>query len=246
MIVETLSIARRFCGPPKSGNGGYVCGRLAKHLHGPTAVRLRVPPPLETEMLVEASENRARLLRGTIVIAEAQGAEIELAALPAPSFPEAVEAARSYLGFIRHSFPRCFVCGPQRTFGDGMRIFPGLIEARSIVAAPWIPDASLAERSGTLAPEFIWAALDCPSGFAVLPVPEGKTLVLGELCARVGSAVRPGDRCVVIGWPLHVDGRKRYAGSAIFTESGDAVAVGRATWIEVPVTAFTSESPRGQ
>ncbi|MGH8555118.1 MAG: hypothetical protein ACREUD_06075, partial [Gammaproteobacteria bacterium] len=76
MIVETLAIARRFCGPPKSGNGGYVCGRLAKHLHGATAVRLRVPPPLETEMLVEASENRARLLQGTIVIAEAQGAEI--------------------------------------------------------------------------------------------------------------------------------------------------------------------------
>lgn len=111
---------------------------------------------------------------------------------------------------------------------------------------PWIPDASLAERSGTLATEFIWAALDCPSGFALLPVPEGKTLVLGELCARVGSAVRPGDRCVVIGWPLHVDGRKHCAGSAIFTESGDAVAVGRATWIEVPVTAFTSESPCGQ
>ncbi len=165
---------------------------LAKHLHGPTAVRLRVPPPLETEMLVEASENRARLLQGTIVIAEAQGAEIELSALTPPSFPEAVEAARSYLGFIRHSFPRCFVCGPKRTFGDGMRIFPGLIEARSIVAAPWIPDASLAERSGTLAPEFIWAALDCPSGFAVLPVPEGKTLVSENFVPALGALSGPG------------------------------------------------------
>ena len=28
MISTTLSISRRFCGPPNSGNGGYVCGLL--------------------------------------------------------------------------------------------------------------------------------------------------------------------------------------------------------------------------
>jgi hypothetical protein len=27
---EAIHIDRRFCGPPDSGNGGYVCGRVAE------------------------------------------------------------------------------------------------------------------------------------------------------------------------------------------------------------------------
>jgi hypothetical protein len=30
--MQTMTIARRFCGPPNSENGGYVCGRLARHI----------------------------------------------------------------------------------------------------------------------------------------------------------------------------------------------------------------------
>jgi hypothetical protein len=37
---------------------------------------------------------------------------------------------------------------------------------------------------------------------------------------------------------LVIDGRRRLAGSAIFSESGLAVAMGRALWIEVPESAF--------
>jgi hypothetical protein len=107
-----------------------------------------------------------------------------------------------------------------------------------MVAAPWIPDSSLAEGSDIVRAEFLWAALDCTSGFAVLPVPEGKAIVLGELSARIDDSVAPGDECVVIGWPLHIDGRKRIAGSAVFSPSGRAVALGRATWIEIQASAF--------
>ena len=42
MLTEVLTIPRRFNGPPRSGNGGYVCGRLASYLDGPASVRLRV------------------------------------------------------------------------------------------------------------------------------------------------------------------------------------------------------------
>ena len=28
-MTESLVIPARFCGPPGSGNGGYVCGRIA-------------------------------------------------------------------------------------------------------------------------------------------------------------------------------------------------------------------------
>lgn len=238
MMSELLIISSRFCGPPKSGNGGYVCGRVAAHVRGPASVRLKAPPPLETELKVEASESEARLMHGSAVIAEAKAAALDLAPPAAPSFAQAEEAAKSYMGFARHAFPRCFVCGPQRANGDGLRIFPGSTTSRSMVAAPWVPDPSLGNGSNKVRAEFLWAALDCTSGFAVLPVPEGKAIVLGELCARIDDSVELGEKCVVIGWPLQVDGRKRISGSAVFSSSGRPVAVGRATWIEVQASAF--------
>ncbi len=238
MASELLVISSRFCGPPKSGNGGYVCGRVATHVPGVAAVRLKAPPPLETELRIDASESRAQLIQGSNVIAEANVANLDLTPPAAPSFSEAEEAAKSYTGFTRHVFPRCFVCGPQRAHGDGLRIFPGSIAARSIVAAPWIPDPSLADGSNRVRSEFLWAALDCTSAFAVLSIPEGKAIVLGELCARIDDSVTPNEKCIVIGWSLQIDGRKRFAGSAVFSGSGHLVAVGRATWIEVRSSAF--------
>jgi hypothetical protein len=238
MKSEALVISSRFCGPPKSGNGGYVCGRVAAHVRGSASVRLKAPPPLETEMHVEASESEARLMHGSNVIAEAKAVVLDLTPPSAPSFAQAEQAAKSYSGFVRHVFPRCFVCGPQRASGDGLRIFPGSTAPRSMVAAPWIPDSSLGDGSNMVRAEFLWAALDCTSGFAVLPIPEGKAIVLGELSARIDDSVALGEKCVVIGWPLQVDGRKRISGSAVFSSSGRPVAVGRATWIEVQASAF--------
>jgi len=76
-----------------------------------------------------------------------------------------------------------------------------------------------------------------------LPVPEGKTVVLGELSVRIDKAVKPGEKCVIIGWPISIDGRKRTAGSAVFSESGKLAAIGRAIWIEIPENAFPAEDP---
>src|SRR6185503_2966164 len=130
------------------------------------------------------------------------------------------------------------VCGPQRAAGDGLRIFPGEIASREMVAAPWAPDASLANGSRQVKNEFLWAALDCTSGFAVLPIPEGKAIVLGELCARIDGGVAPDDKCVVVGWPLRIEGRKRFSAAAVLRDSGELLAIGCATWIEVAAGAF--------
>jgi len=250
MTAEQLVIAGRFCGPPRSGNGGYVCGRLAAHVPGVAAVRLKVPPPLETELRVEVADDVARLLRGADVIAEARSATLDLVAPVAPTFIEAAEAARSYLGFRVHAFPACFVCGPWRAEADGLRIFAGPIDRQSLtaspaastaprlVAAPWIPDSSLADDAGRVRREFLWSALDCPGAFAVLPVPEGKAVVLGELCARIEGSLAVGEACVVAGWPLRAEGRKHLVGTAIYDGAGRAVAVARATWLEVEASAF--------
>lgn len=238
MTAETLVISSRFCGPPKSGNGGYVCGRVAATIEGAASVRLMAPPPLETELRIEKSNGVAKLLHESSIIAEAKAAAVDLAPPRAPSYAQAESATGTYLGFRRHPFPRCFVCGPHRAAGDGLRLFPGSLEANGIVAAPWIPDVSLVNDSDTVGSEFLWAALDCTSGFAVLPVPEGQAIVLGELTARIDRDVTPNQKCVVVGWPLRVDGRKRYAGAAVLRDSGELLAVARATWIEVPASAF--------
>lgn len=240
MHLERLTISRRFCGPSNSGNGGYVCGRVARHISGPATVRLFLPPPLETELHIEAVDNSVRLLHGSKPIAEGRKTAIDLPVPVSPSFSKATEASMSYLGFTDHRFPRCFVCGPVRKKGDGMRIFAGPITESSVVASPWVVDASLDSDAGV--PEaFLWAALDCPSGFAVLPVSKGMTIVLGQQSAGICGSVRAGENCVVIGWPIGIDGRKHMAGSAVFSEAGEAVAIGRSTWIEIPEKDFPAE-----
>ena len=122
------------------------------------------------------------------------------------------------------------MCGPHREAGDALRIFPSALG--ELFVAPWIPHASLADASRCVAPEFMWAALDCPGGFAVTR-PGGKLIVLGELCARIDARVRPGERCVVAGWEIAREGRKRHAGTALYSPDGAPVAIGRATWIEL-------------
>lgn len=244
MIIEIFTIAQRFRGPSQSGNGGYVCGRLAKHVAGPALVRLRAPPPIDVELRVETSDRGALLLDGERLIAEARPADFDARPPPAPSFSEAEAASKNFCGFVRHSFPQCFVCGTRRAMGDGLRLFPGGVENRSMVATPWIPDLSLADGSGMVAVEFLWAALDCPSAFAFLPLPDGKRVVLGELSARIESAVSPSEKCVVTGWHIGVEGKKYFAGSAIFGESGSVIAVGRATWIEISAAVFPDETER--
>jgi hypothetical protein len=52
-MTAPLVIAPRFCGPPDSGNGGYVCGLIAGRLGEQTEMTLRAPPPLATPMTVE-------------------------------------------------------------------------------------------------------------------------------------------------------------------------------------------------
>ena len=58
--MKTLTIARRFCGPAASANGGYFAGMVATLAARTLSVRLKVPPPLDTEFSVaEAARRRA-------------------------------------------------------------------------------------------------------------------------------------------------------------------------------------------
>ena len=54
--MPSITIDKRFRGPPNSGNGGYVCGLLAGHIDGRSAeIALRAPPPLARPLIIVPS-----------------------------------------------------------------------------------------------------------------------------------------------------------------------------------------------
>ena len=239
-MTDSLVIAPRFCGPPGSGNGGYVCGRIAAYVDGPVTVTLRRPPPLATPMAVErGGESTVRIHHGRTLIAEATSSPNSPAA-EAPG-PVATAEARAVAGRARYYtdplFPDCFVCGMGRGPGDGLRIFPGPLAGRPMWAAPWTPDPSVTDAGGRVRPEVVWAALDCPSGIAVADatdLPRDTAILLGRMTASLAALPGAGDPCVVIGWPGGRDGRKLLAGSALLGDGGEVLAAARSVWLTVP------------
>ncbi len=230
--MDELVIARRFRGPSGSGNGGYTCGVVAAFVDAPgVEVTLRVPPPLDRALTVERAGPSVKVTDGTTLVAEAEPASVELAPPRAVSVGDARGAEGRYVGAERHPFPECFVCGPARDEADALRLRPGRVGEERLVAANWVPDASLADRSGVVEPHFVWAALDCPGAFAVELVGRG-TRVLGRLAARIDRLPRAGEQTIVVGWPLGGEGRRQEAGTALLSGDGDVLAVARAVWIE--------------
>ena len=130
------------------------------------------------------------------------------------SYAEAEWASERYLGFTEHSAPGCFVCGPAREWGDGLAIFPGPSRAGVCVAAPWAPDPTLFDKHGTVRPEFVWAALDCPTGFALLEAFGRRKVTLSQLTASLirplaGGRALDRDGLAVRGGGPHAAGRLR-------------------------------------
>jgi hypothetical protein len=238
-MTRPVIIKRRFQGPPASGNGGYSCAMVGQFIEGAAAVRLHTPPPLDTPLEVRVIDGLVGLYDRDELVATGRPAKIELDIPPPPDFAGAQAASARYRGFVAHFYPGCFVCGPQRKPGDGLRIFAGPVEQGAgpdgMVAAAWIPDATLLDSSGYVAPEFIWAALDCPGAYA-FPEPKNGALLLGELAVSIKGRVSASEKCVLIGWEISRGGRKHYTGTALFGESGSCRAVGYATWFEVPAT----------
>jgi hypothetical protein len=231
-LSSTIVIEERFHGPPGSGNGGYTCGVLASFVNQPAEITLQRPPPLDRPLSVVRRGRQAELFDGNQLVAEAERTDLEPLDLPRPpTRGDAERAAAAYPGFRRHTFPTCFVCGPDRAVGDGLRIFAGPVEARSpLVAAPWTPAANLGGPDGRIRREFVWAALDCPGAIAVGYPDRGETL-LGRFALQLEGLPRVGERCVVVAWPLGEDGRKLYAATALFGQEGEPLAWARATWI---------------
>jgi hypothetical protein len=136
------------------------------------------------------------------------------------------------------------VCGPDRAPRDGLRIFAAEVDGREgVCAAPWIPDQSLADPSDPIhvAPEFVWAALDCPTSVPVIPLlPEDRVVVLGTLAADRRVPLRIGERYVLMSWLEARSEKACTGGAAVLNEEGDVQAVSRGTWVFVDPARFAS------
>ncbi len=240
-MTESVTINRRFHGPPCSGNGGYSCGLVGSFIDGAAAVRLRIPPPLDTPLEVRRTGAGVELIHNDEVVASGRPATVDIEIPEPPGFAAAEAASGRYRGFDSHFYPGCFVCGPEREHGDGLRIFAGPVQQagepadgpEGMVAATWVPDDSLVDSSGKVSTEYLWSVLDCPGAYA-FPEPPTGVILLGELAVSIKGPVMAGEKCVLIGWEISQEGRKHYTGTALFGESGTCRAVGYATWFEVP------------
>jgi hypothetical protein len=235
--TRVVTIDRRFCGPPDSGNGGYTCGLVADALPGVVAVTLRRPPPLDRELQLVRSPDGVALLAGDATVAEGCRADLSLEPPPCPGLAVAAEASTRYHGLEQHAFPSCFVCGTGRQPGDGLRIFAGDTGADGMVAGIWKPGSDLADDHGQVRPEFVWAALDCPGAWAWLPELE-RPLVLGRLTASLDRPVQAGRFYIIGGWRLGRQGRKHESGTAVWSADGTVCARAQATWIEIDPERF--------
>jgi hypothetical protein len=230
-VTRTILIEPRFNGPPHTANGGYACGLIADAVGDSVTVRLQRPIPLGTALKVEANSDRDWHVQiDEQLLAVVTRANVYAHVPPPPSYIDALAASKHYAGFAAHAFPTCFVCGPRRDMGDGLRIFPGSVSGTQLVAAPWLPRADLADDSGKVRPEFIWAALDCPGYFA--SIVENRVALLGELTVHIDRRVHAEEPCVVIGWRILIEGRKHKVGTALFDGEGERCALGVATWLE--------------
>jgi hypothetical protein len=215
-------IDRRYRGPLESANGGYAAGLLGSRLGAAAEVTLRLPPPLERPLEIRSDGERLLLLDGERLVAEALSGDPRLVA-PDPPTAEVATAASAVAGaFGPPQFAECFVCGVRKD-GSGLGIHPGPVPGRDgLVATTWV--------AREVAPEIVWASIDCPGAYAVGEAGRGEP-VLGRMTARLFRLPEEGEPCVVAGWPLGAEARKLHAGTALYGRDGEPLAVARQVWI---------------
>jgi hypothetical protein len=230
---QDIVIDPAYEGPPGSANGGYACGMLARFLHADAEVTLRKPVPLGVALRVEPHDGGVALYHEETMVAEATEKSLDSRAPAPPTFAEAQAASAAYPGHTSHPFPGCVGCGTARNDRDALRVFPGPLTSSELVAAVWRPTAA-ALADGSIRSEISWTALDCPAGWAALCF--GRTegvAVLGRMAARLDEPITAAEAYIVVGWVEGVAGRKLYAGSALYSQSGTLHGLSRQTWIRV-------------
>jgi hypothetical protein len=219
-------------GPAGMANGGWVAGTLARLLpSGSTMVTLRAPAPLDRPLGLTWDGSTLRLRDGEVVVAEA---ERKGSVWLPPGRMDPADARRAearFAGLHEHPFPGCLVCGTERG-DDALNLRPGPVVGRpGTVACTWTPSAALAEPDGLVDDRAVWAALDCPTGWAHFK--PGGVAVLGRITGQVLQRPEPGEPCVVAARRAVREGRTLWATSAVYRADGSLAGAAAATWIDM-------------
>lgn len=232
--MKTVVIDRRFCGPKTSGNGGYAAGVFAQGIDGPATVTLKAPPPLDAPIELRMGEGGdVEAFSGGTLIAVATPGSVKV---DPPPIPDDAGIAQAHDDFLKSEdgfqiIPYCFVCGKMRAPGDGLRIFSGPAPDSPVNADFWTPAEDLAGDDGLVAPEYLWAALDCPGAYALRA---GRRMtLLGRFSVDLRRRPKPGERLIAAAWRAGEEGRKHYSDSVLLDENREIVAAANAVWIEL-------------
>ena len=151
-VLPDLVVPTRFCGPARSGNGGWTAGSVAHALdpahRGAVTVALRMPPPLDTPIAMARTDDGVAASLDGRPVATARPAQSDPVPVAAVDAAAARAAEATFPGLTSHPFPTCVSCGTGREPGDGLRIFPGPVDGApgtGRAAATWTPTADLAD-----------------------------------------------------------------------------------------------------
>jgi hypothetical protein len=211
---------------------------LAQSFSDASAVEctIRKPIPMEQPLQIELRDGKALLLDGEETVIEASPTDYNCDLPQAITREDARRAVENSPAFHNHPFPSCFVCGPERAEHDGLRVFPGPATPQegyaNLFAASWVPAREFADEHGIVRSEFIWAAMDCPTGFAAGFPYEG-TLVTGRLGVKLLAPIHAEKECVLMSWSLGKDGRKCHATAVLYNADRQPCAIAKATWIKL-------------
>jgi hypothetical protein len=238
--VTTIMIDRRFRGPVASGNGGVSAGMAASFVEGPAAVRLRMPPPLETALVVGKTDDGVALMLGAQVVMEARPSHVPVAVPLEGAHLDDVLAQTFELGAnempATHPAPECFVCGRR---DDGLRIIVRNLPNTDIWSSVWTPDVSVASDGRFVDGHVVWGVLDCPAGMAVVHAPVSGELpffpALVRLTASLGHPVAVGEPVAVLGWNEPSGDGRDNAGTAIVDRDGRVLAHAYAEHARLPI-----------
>lgn len=231
---SSVVIPARWNGPRRYGNGGYSAGVFARDFGRSARVVLRRPVPLERPLRIIAEGGESRVFARRRLIAEVADWRDAPPILPPvrPSMDAAEDAAaRHPWTGMRHALSDCAICSPNRR--DGLGVVPGVLaDAPEMLAAPFHTDFRIADplAPAVVSPEFVWAALDCPS-FPAADLVAGRVRLLGTIAVNRLRDVYVGESLVVVSWTLGSGTRSVRTASALLGPDGELVASADNVWV---------------
>ena len=236
LALDTLVLDPRFNGPPGTANGGYACGAVGELVDGPAEVTLRTPPPLGVPLGVDfLPGGKIDVHDGDTLLLSARPVDgVDVEPPVRPTLAQAREAMRQHPGHGREGLlSACYVCGSRRHDGLGIHFGP-LPGHPGVTAAVIIGDATVPNRGGDVAPDMVWAALDCPSYTPPL-WDWNRPSLLARLAVERLDCIEVGEPVIATGWHIASEGRKHHTASALLSPEGDVLARASALWITLRI-----------